>query len=290
MAVHNATPYLESAVLSVLEQSYEDFELLTIDDGSTDESGRILDRLACGDDRLKVVHREHRGVAATRNEALAMARGDYFGVMDSDDLCHPDRFEKQVDYLDAHPECVAVGCRTLLVDPDGAPICEWATETSHEAIDGAHMAGRGGILCHPASVMRRSAVLQVGGYDPDSDAEDYDLFLKLAEVGRLANLPEVLFEYRQHASSFGYARRSAQRRSARRALEAAHERRNLPPPQVDRLVIDTVRPDEVHRKWAWWALGGGYVHTARKHAFRALRAHPFCVENWRAAACALRGY
>jgi glycosyltransferase involved in cell wall biosynthesis len=290
MPVHNAQSYLEPAIRSVLNQSYRDFELITINDGSTDDSGTILDRLAREDDRLRVIHRGNRGVAVTRNEALGLARGVYFGVMDADDFSRRDRFQKQIEYLDAHPECVAVGSRILAIDSAGAPICEMCFETTHEEIDGGHLAGRPLTICHPASVMRKSAVEQVGGYDPTSNAEDFDLFLKLGEVGQLQNLPEVLFEYRQHTQSYGYARRVAQRQSALAALKAAHARRQLPLPNENYFDIDVARPDEVHRKWAWWALAGGHVATARKHAFRALCRRPFALENWRAAACAIRGY
>jgi glycosyltransferase involved in cell wall biosynthesis len=290
MPVHNAQPYLQEAIRSILDQSYRDFELIAIDDGSTDDSAEILDRFAREDPRVKVIHRENRGVAATRNQALGLARGSYFGVMDADDVCRKQRFQKQVAHLDAHPECVAVGSRILLIDSEGAPIREMATETTHDQIDGAHMAARGVTLCHGACVMRKSAVERVGGYDESSHAEDYDLLLKLGEIGQLHNLPELLFEYRQHANSYGYARRSAQRKSALAALEAAHARRHIPMPEDGYFRIDVVRPDEVHRKWAWWALGAGHVTTARKHALRALRGRPFSSENWRALACAIRGY
>ena len=94
MAVYNAERYLESVVRSVLRQSFRDFELIAIDDGSTDRSGALLDRLAEEDEHVRVVHRENRGVAPTRNEALGLARGEYFELMDADDFSRETRFDK----------------------------------------------------------------------------------------------------------------------------------------------------------------------------------------------------
>lgn len=142
--------------------------------------------------------------------------------------------------------------------------------------------------------MRKSLVLACGGYrDQFPHAEDLDLFLRLAEVGRLANLPEVLLDYRQYQDSIGYRHTEAQRDSARRAVAEAKTRRGCGGAEKE--------PDEgwassgmtiaaVHRRWGWWALAGRNLPTARKHAFIALRLQPFDLENWKLIACVFRGY
>jgi GT2 family glycosyltransferase len=212
--------------------------------------------------------------------------------MDSDDICRPDRFAKQVAYLDEHPECVALGSKVLLIDPEGMPICEFVTKFTHDEIDSAHLSGVGASrICHPSAMMRRDAVVRVGLYDERYRlAEDIELFLRLAEIGRLANLQAVLLEYRQHPRSSGYTQAYEQHDVARRAMKAAWKRRGLEavqePPE---LTVKHESTWEVHCKWAWWSLSAGNVATARKHAIRALALDPFRLDTLRVVACAVRG-
>lgn len=292
MPVYNTERYLDRAVGSIRTQSFEDWELIVIDDGSTDASLAVLEKHAAEDSRVRLVSRENRGIGATRNECLALARGEFFAVMDSDDISHPERFARQVEYLDGHQECVGVGSRVCLIDPDGAKIRDWSEYVSHEEIDGAHLAGHGGAMTHPASMFRRQTLLDLDGYRGDFEpAEDFDLFLRLGEVGKLHNLPEVHFSYRQHPQSAGYAGRNRQRAGARRAIEEAHARRGLPIPELSDVENGRVPSlAEVHRKWAWWALKGENAKTARKHAAHAVRLAPASSENWRALFFAIRGY
>ena len=108
-------------------------------------------------------------------------------------------FAKQVEYLNAHPECVLVGSQVLLIDPEGEPIAPHPqTRYTHEEIDHDHL-HRGWPVIHPAVMMRREAVAKVGGYREEYKwLEDHDLFLRLAEIGKLANLPDMLLKYRLH--------------------------------------------------------------------------------------------
>ncbi len=292
MPVHNSERYLDEAVASIRAQTFEDWELIVINDGSTDGSLAVLERHADTDPRVRLVSRENRGIGVTRNECLSLARGEFFAAMDSDDISHPERLARQVEYLDNHPDCVAVGTRVRLIDPDGAEIRDWSEYVTHEEIDRAHLAGHGGAMTHPASMFRRQMLVDLGGYRSELDpAEDFDLFLRLGEVGKLRNLPEVQFSYRQHPQSAGHARRECQRAGIRRALGEAHERRGLPIPQLSAIEDDRVpTPAEIHRKWTWWALKGRHVDTARKHAWYALRSAPVSSASWRALYCALRGY
>src|ERR1041385_5770609 len=126
-------------------------------------------------------------------------------------------------------------------------------------------------------MMRTRAVRAVGGYRPEYDtAEDLDLFLRLAERWRLANLPDVILRYRLHPGSIGHRKYDQQRRTIDAAVRDAHRRRGPPEPAPR----DADRAGEVaqmspYRKWAWWALRAGYVATARKHAARCLVDSPF---------------
>jgi hypothetical protein len=117
-----------------------------------------------------------------------------------------------------------------------------------------------------------------------------DLFLRLAEFGKLANLDEVLLEYRQHLSSIAYRSSSRQYESAWRAVGDACLRRGIDLPRKPEHSKETNPLAAVHRKWAWWALGAGNLRTARKHALRAIAHQPASLDNWRLCACVLRGH
>jgi len=289
--VYNPGRYLKTAIDSILRQTVSAFEVLLLNDGSTDGSLEILQGYAECDPRCRIYSWPNQGLIKTLNAGAALARGDILIRMDADDICRSDRVEKQLKYLEAHPDCVAVGSRALLIDDEGLPIREMIDQCAHDAIDAEYLNGRMGIV-HPSSAIRREAFEKIGGYREEyQHAEDADLFLRLAEIGKLANLPEVLLEYRQHLASIGYSQRSAQRNAAKRAIEDACARRNLPaPPLLPLDQVDAPTVSDVHRKWAWWALGAGNLHTARKHALNALKRQPASFENWRLCAFVLRGY
>lgn len=144
-------------------------------------------------------------------------------------------------------------------------------------------------------MIRKKALIEVGSFRPEIEsAEDMDLWLRLAEVGKLANVPDTLMKYRQHVSSEGYKNRARQLHFHKISLLDAYKRRGLEVPDwlpsMD-AEISADQPSEAdhHRKWAWWALRSGYVKSARKHALLALKKQPFNFENWNVFFCALRG-
>ncbi|MCC6488775.1 MAG: glycosyltransferase, partial [Candidatus Hydrogenedentes bacterium] len=288
---YNNPRHLRPAVESILQQTYADFEFIIVNDGSSDNSQSILEGFAAKDLRIRLVSRPNTGYCRALNEALRYARGEFIGRMDADDIAVPDRFERQIAYLREHPECVAVGGRVLLMDDAGVPLCEMCQEQTHEEIDAAHLAGRGGTIAHPAMTARRSAMEAIGGYDESFDfAEDLDFFLRMAEYGRVANLECVVLRYRQHLASIGYTKSETQQRSALAVLRAAYKRRGLELPHaIEARPIETFSAAQVHRKWAWWALDAGNLHGARKHAWLAFLREPFRIDSWRAIFCALRG-
>lgn len=291
MPVYNNEPHLTGAVESILDQTFDDFEFIIINDGSTDSSSATLNALARRDSRIRLYERPNTGYCRALNEGLGYVRGEFIARMDADDIAMPDRFERQVAYLRQHPDCVALGGRVLLIDEDDDPIREMCHEQTHEEVDAAHMDGKGGTIIHPAMMARRTAIEAINGYDESFDfAEDLDFFLRLAEHGRVANLPDIVLHYRQHLSSIGYSKSEIQQRSAIAALRAAYARRGLAfPSRYESMSPVKTTEADVHRKWVWWALGDGHVRTARKHARIALLRDPVNIESWRAAACALRG-
>jgi glycosyltransferase involved in cell wall biosynthesis len=295
MPVYNAERYVAEAVESILGQTLGDFEFLILDDGSTDGSLGVLRRYADRDPRIRLTSRPNTGLAPTLNELIDQSRGEFLARMDADDVALPERFEKQIAYLRAHPECVLVGSRVRLIDPDGDPLCDWCNRQDHESLDANFLRGeRSTEISHPAIMMRRDAVLAVGKYRTFPVIEDVDLFLRLAERGRIANLPEVLLRYRIHASNISKAAsyhdtidwvydeivRDARRR---RGLPEADGSAAPRPTRVD------PAPVEEREKWAWWALTAGNLETARKHARWVLARAPLSPRSWKLLYCVFRG-
>ena len=285
MPVYNCEKYVAKAVESILTQTFEDFEFLIVDDGSTDSSRVILEQYSVRDPRIKLVSRPNTGLLVALNEMVGRARGEYVARMDADDIALPGRFERQVQYLDEHPECVLLGSRVIIIDPDGDPLKEMGDALTHDEIDDIFMSTGGQIVYHPSVMYRRQVVLDLGSYRPEFDlTEDLDLFLRLAEVGRVANLAEPLLFYREHLHKIGYRRLEQQVDAARRSLIDAYRRRGktLPASTLEHLGRRRIgNPLDAQRTWAWWALMGGHVATVRKHAWSSLRLAPFSVDSWK---------
>ena len=295
MPVYNAERYLRPAVESVLAQTYDDFELVAVDDGSKDSSLAILKDYEAKDPRVKIVSRPNTGIVGALNDGILASGGDLIARMDSDDISLPPRLAKQVAFLDSHPQHVLVGSQVMLIDPEGSDLCpKRDTEYTHEAIDDAHLNHRWPLV-HPTIMVRKSALQRIGGYRTKYQwLEDLDLFLRLAEVGRIESLHDVLLRYRLHTGSVCHTR-EADQDAIRPALFAEmYERRGLKAPEGQpRSHAETGRtlasPGQRDKVWGWWALLGGNVGTARKYAVRSLKATPFTLESWRLMYCALRG-
>ncbi len=296
MPVYNAGVFLAPAVESILAQDFHEFEFVIIDDGSTDKSPKLLQAFARLDSRIRVISRPNTGIVKALNDGLQAARAPFVARMDADDLSMSGRLRRQFDYLKAHEQCVAVGSRILLIDTEGWPICEMCQERTHEEIDSANLRGGGSAMNHPSVMFRTVAVRAIGGYRAELIyAEDLDLWLRLAEVGRLYNLPDVLLRYRMHAKSISHARSLEQHRKWRMAAEDAMRRRgdsSAQPTLADDGLVNEKATTEAdnHIRWAWWALMSGNLRTARKHALAGLRCAPLSIESWRLACCVARGY
>jgi glycosyltransferase involved in cell wall biosynthesis len=199
MSVFNAQPYLQAALDSILQQSFADFEFIIVDDGSTDGSTDVLRAAAAQDQRIRLIIRENRGLIASLNEIVQAARAPFIARMDADDTCTPDRFARQMAFLAANPDHGAVSAECILTGPDGTAIAppKLTRPTTHAGILANLESGP--TLLHNAVIYAREAVLAVGGYHAAfAHAEDYDLWLRLSQITKLANLPEHLVTYRQY--------------------------------------------------------------------------------------------
>jgi glycosyltransferase involved in cell wall biosynthesis len=207
MAVHNGRNFLPEAIDSILGQTLRSLEFIIIDDGSSDGSSELLDAYAARDSRLRVIHQKNCGLTVSLNHGLTVARAPLIARMDGDDISMPDRLEKQARFLKAHEDHVLVGSEVLMISPEGSPLRDRGHSQVHGSIRRELLLGYGSALTHPAVMFRKSALEKIGPYDVDfSTMQDLDLFLRLSEVGNVANLAKVLLHWRQHPQSVNRTR------------------------------------------------------------------------------------
>ena len=203
MPCYNTATTLPEALESLSCQSFTDFEVIAVDDGSTDATAQILQEWAMRDERLHVMSRPHSGLVDALNAGLQACAAPYVARMDADDWSHPERLSRQVAYLEAHPEVKVVSCRVEGF-PEGQVrqgfriYIDWLNSLLSDADIRREMFIESP-LPHPSVTFRRQAVLQVGGYQEHGWAEDYDLWLRLYLAGaRFAKLPQVLLRWREY--------------------------------------------------------------------------------------------
>jgi len=200
MSVHNGGEYLAGAVRSVLAQTFHGFEFLIIDDGSTDGSLQVA--ASFDDPRIRILRNERNtGLATSLNKGLGLARGKYIARMDSDDVCRPDRLERQLAWLESHPTVGACGSWIRYVGPGGGKTVRYYSDSS--LVKASLLFGPP--MAHPAVLLRRDLFLEHGlVYDPTfRHAQDYDLWERASHHFPLSNVPRVLLDYRIHPGQAG---------------------------------------------------------------------------------------
>lgn len=206
LPVYNGEQYIAEAVTSILEQTYTDFELLVMDDGSTDGTPQVLAPFAARDARVRLYRRENRGLIATLNEGLAMASTELVARMDADDHAMPERLALQKAFMDAHPQVAVCGTGMEMYESGRVVTPRYSAPFDVLCLFGSPLA-------HPTVMFRRSVVLGLGGYAADMPAgEDYDLWCRIAAAGySMDNLPQTLLRYREHPQMprIAYRRQSA---------------------------------------------------------------------------------
>ena len=225
MPVRNGEAFVELAVRSILLQSLGSFELIAIDDGSSDGTQSILAAIAAGDTRVRLLSSGGRGIVEALNLGIMHSRSELIARMDADDIALPDRLERQIQFMRSHPGLVASGSSAVAIDVYGNE-----TGTLDVPLDHASLAARlvrGNALIHPTMIMRKQSVVDAGLYRQASAyAEDYDLWLRLEEIGELANLAEPTLKYRMHGGQVSKTKRLQQRAAAALAIQVALRRRS----------------------------------------------------------------
>ena len=293
LPVYNAQRYLQVALDSISNQTVTDFELIAVDDGSTDASLALLRLHAARDARVRVITRPNTGIVGALNDGLAAAHGVFLARMDADDEASPDRFDLQLARFRAEPELVALGSAVTFMDAAGWSVQSCPRPLEHGAIERLLLAGDGGALIHPAVMYRTCAVREAGGYRVfEREAqyfEDLDLYLRLAGIGTLANLAEPLLRYRVHAGSINFTRHAKRHAVKLRVLREAYAARGRPfdPDQFADDATAHGDPARHAREWAASALAYGSRRIAVGHGWRAVCLRPRDAASWRALRFAL---
>lgn len=211
LPVYNCGEYLAETLSSLVCQTYDDFEVIAINDGSTDNSLDILKRYASFDGRIKVFEQPNSGLVHTLNKAASVATGELFARIDGDDLATPKRLELQVKEMIAHPECVLLGSSFDVIDEGSEFIYHDAVPTLQEDVKLA-MYYRNP-LAHGSIMMRRDAFEAVGGYSSDcGPTEDYELWTRLMKQGEVRVLPNSLFRWRVNPSGITSTKSAAMKK------------------------------------------------------------------------------
>jgi glycosyltransferase involved in cell wall biosynthesis len=196
LPVYNGGAFLHLAIESILKQDDPDFEFLLIDDCSTDQSAKVIRHYAASDGRIRpVFHRENAGLASTLNEGLREARSDLIVRMDQDDVALAKRIGTQVEFMHGRSDIAVAG--SFVYHMGRRPADDHLVQLPAEHEEIVRTLARENCIYHPSAILRREPILSLGGYRAEfRNSEDYDLWLRVAKVYKLANIPEPLLRYR----------------------------------------------------------------------------------------------
>ncbi len=208
LPVYNAARYLPECIESLIKQTYEEFELIIINDGSTDSSGDVIEHYRMQDARIKVYAWQNRGLIASLNKAISVSEGAYIVRMDADDIAHEDRLAKQISYMENNPKCDVLGTSAIKIDMFGKVIGRISVPVGGKDV-AAHLMINSPVI-HPSVVFRRLSVDKYLYNEFDQLAEDYGLWLRLYNGENIHNLQEALLYYRIHPDSISVKRKREQ--------------------------------------------------------------------------------
>jgi cellulose synthase/poly-beta-1,6-N-acetylglucosamine synthase-like glycosyltransferase len=297
MVVCNVDRFLAESIESILGQTFRQFEFIIVDFGSTDESRAIISKYGANDNRLKFHTIPHCGLAEARNVSCSLARSRYIAIMDADDISVPNRLIWQIEFMEKHPEVGVLGGAVEWIDATGKPLVTWRNPVEDNEIQLALLERCP--LWQPTVIMRREAFTDVGGYRPPfAPAEDYDLWLRMAEHFHFANLEQVVLKYRIHPHQVSMRHRAQQTFSVLAARVAASSRRSgipdplnsvmeITPEALAALGVTKARQQSElaseRRQWIRNMCMAGEYSVALQAALETLQSDLEYVERWQIA-------
>lgn len=205
MAVFNGSRWLGEAIESILAQTYENFELIIINDGSTDDSQVIAEAFAKKDSRIIVINRRNHGLSSSLNYGIQMASGEWIARLDADDIAEPSRFQRQLEVAQTDLSIVVLGSGFSFIDENGSVTASFPQVDKNRSILNSLINGKGRVFPHSSALFKRRAALQVGGYRPRiRRSQDKDLWLRLSRLGRLESVNDVLVRIRRHTNQISH--------------------------------------------------------------------------------------
>ena len=245
MPVYNAEKYLSAAISSVLTQTLTDIELIVCDDASSDDSLEIARSFS--DTRITVIANDQNiGNAATRNRLISLARGKYIAILDADDLALPTRLDKQVRFLESHPDIGLCGTWGNVITPEGTNRGHLKNLTHPKDI---HVNLLFSVPFIQSSVMARADIMKANPYDPDfRQSQDYELWCRLDDLTLLANIPEYLVDYRWHGTNISVTSTSPQVRLRREVNRRQIQKLGINPTEHDLDLHTAAFRSELYKK------------------------------------------
>jgi glycosyltransferase involved in cell wall biosynthesis len=204
MPAYNAEKYLAEAIESILNQTFQEFEFIIVNDGSTDNTLAIIQHYAAQDRRIRVLQTDHVGGGAARNVGVEVAKYDWIAMMDADDISLPQRLEKQIKAAQKHPDVVIWGTYANKINVKGKILSknQFLGPTTQEEFYAMRQRGEEIYVLHATVLFKKDIFLKEGGYIPKFEgAEDSELFDRISDHGPILALPECLFLYRFHGES-----------------------------------------------------------------------------------------
>lgn len=234
MPAYNASSFIDLAIESILQQTFQDFELIVVDDGSTDNTLEIVKDYARKDNKVRLIKSQHGGLSCACNLGISESKYSWIARMDADDIALPQRFEKQINAARANPKVVAWGTYVHHMNSKGDILSiNPLGPTTEEEFYALRSRGHVAHLHHPTVLLKKEIILKAGGYNSDLEpAEDFDLFDRMAYYGPILAIPEALVLYRVHSQSVSMQRFFLQKASMR-YVTARHRARIAGEEEVD---------------------------------------------------------
>lgn len=216
MAAYNVSDYIAESISSVLNQTFKDFEFIIIDDGSTDDTALVVKKF--NDSRIHFIQNDgNKGIPFTRNRLLDLAQGEYIAVLDSDDIAYPDRFQLQLIFFSSHPEAALCGGHGKIINKNGIETDKKIIVPTDDLVNMRMLFGNPFI--NSSTMFKTQIFREFNGYRNFALAEDFDLFIRISQKYKVANIDEFLVKYRIHGENITIKRSKDQEKHELHILE-----------------------------------------------------------------------